>query len=261
MRNGPVAIESAWVTDWIPLDTTRDGNVPGPVWKPLSTDEATGACTYLMHLPPGWHDNVLDYHPGAEEGFTLGGACELGVPGEEGHTVLSTGDYMYRPPGILHGPAASRTVDGATILQRMSSELRILRYTGDEFPHVHLQPITDEHETWPIAWEERIDLAAREWQEARGGWSGARYKQIFSNRETGGGCVLLDLPAGWSGSGSPAKGCLEEFVIEGDLTAGGTTFGRWGYAVRPAGSPAGTYATENGAQLICFWDDSDEFAA
>jgi hypothetical protein len=39
----PVVIPSAWNLDWVALDTTRDGNVPGPVWKPLFTDPESGS--------------------------------------------------------------------------------------------------------------------------------------------------------------------------------------------------------------------------
>lgn len=259
MRTGEVIVPSNWDNPWIALDTTRDGNVPGPVWKPLSVHEETGACTYLIHLPPNWNDQVCDWHPGAEEAWIIDGATSMGFAGEEGSTVLQPGHYCYRPPGILHGPAAAPSVHGATIFQRMSSEVRILRYDGDEFPNVNLQPINDDHKTWPVEWNEQIKTEDIPFADSEGPWAGTQHKWIWRNTETGGGCVLLDLPAGWSGDGSPAVGSLEEFVLEGSLTAGGVEFGLWGYAHRPAGSPAGSYSTAEGAKILCYWDESNEF--
>jgi hypothetical protein len=179
----------------------------------------------------------------------------------EGGTRLETGDYCYRPPGILHGPARIPSINGATFFQRMSSELRILRYDGDEFPHRNFQPITDEHKTHPVPWRERIPTADIPWAASTGGWSGTRHKWVWRNSETGGGCVIVELPAGWAGAGSAARGSIEEFVLDGAITAGDTEFRLWGYAHRPAGQAAGRYATTDGAQLLCYWDDADEFGA
>ncbi len=77
---------------------------------------------------------------------------------------------------------------------------------------------------------------------------------------SGGGTVLLDLPAGWIGEGSRARGTVEEFVYQGVLHMGGQWFDTWGYACRPVGQAAGEYFAAGGAQLVCFWDD-DEIAA
>lgn len=68
----------------------------------------------------------------------------------------------------------------------------------------------------------------------------------------------VDLPAGWSAAGSAARGPLEEFVLTGDLDAGGVTFGKWGYAYRPEGEPAGTYSTTSGATLLAWWNGANE---
>jgi hypothetical protein len=257
MRTGLVTIPSAWETDWIPLDTIRDGNVGGPAWKLLSKDEETGACSYLMHMPPNWHDEVLDYHPGVEEAYVLAGVSTMGEA-DQGGTRLEVGDYCYRPPGILHGPARIPSINGATFFQRMSSELRILRYDGDEFPHENFQPITDEYKTHPVTWAEKTSTDDLPWETSTGGWTGARHKWVWRNTETGGGCVILDLPAGWQGTGSPAIGSIEEFVLEGGMQAGGVEYRSWGYAHRPPGQPAGRYSTLEGARLLCYWDESNE---
>lgn len=250
-----VSIPSAWEIDWVALDTSRDGNVPGPVWKPLRHDTSTGALTFMTHLPPGWHDEVLDWHPTTEEGFKLAGATLLGG------TLLDKGCYLYRPPGILHGPVSAPTDEGSTILQRMNGEIRILRYDGDEFPHRHMQPITDQYKDWPVEWNEKLDTKALEWEPVEdGGWEGCAVKWLHRNRVTGGGAVLLSVPAGWSGRGSLVRGPVEEFVVEGSIVAGDVEYRKWGYAYRPAGNAAGEYSTPSGAQLFCWWDEADELA-
>jgi hypothetical protein len=224
--------------------------VPGPVLKVLSTDAKTGGSTIMIHLPPGWHDEVLDWHPCSEEGLVLAGTVTLA------DRRYTPGVYLYRPPGILHGPAAVPSDDGVTIVQRFSSELRILRYTGDEFPHRDLQPITRQHEDWPIEWHERLDPEERPWSIAdTGPWSGARYKWLARDRRDGaGGSILLDLPRGWQAGAYEARGEIEEFVLAGTIDVAGERFERWGYASRPRSSTAGGITTEEGARIICWWE-------
>jgi hypothetical protein len=219
------------------------------VIKILSSDPETGATTKLIHLPPGWHDPELDWHPTVEEVFRLVGSTTMGG------VLLPEGNYLYRPPGVLHGPVESDPVIGMTSVTRMDGESRIFRYTGDEFPHEHAQPITDAHERSPYTWYEKLDTNALPWEQAKGGpWEGVSYKWLNRHRETGGGAILLRLPAGWSGRGSAARGVLEEFVVEGSVDAGGVRYVEWGYACRAAGDPAGGYSTEEGARLVCWWD-------
>jgi hypothetical protein len=153
-----VIIPSAWDLDWEARDTSRDGNVPGPVRKVLRRDPASGGLTYLLHLPPGWHDEVLDWHPTTEEAYILAGSVILA------DNVLDAGSSLYRPPGILHGPVSVPTDAGASTLSRMNGDSRILRYDGDEFPHRHMQPITDDYREWPVEWTERLDSKQLEWE-------------------------------------------------------------------------------------------------
>lgn len=227
--------------------------MPGPVFKVLSRDPETGGSTILIHLPPGWRDDVLDWHPCSEEGMILAGLVTLA------DRRYTTGIYLYRPPGILHGPAAAPGDEGATIVQRFDSELRILRYTGHEFPHRDLQPITRDAESWPIEWVERLDPEERPWATAVSGpWEGADYKWLARDRRPGhGGSILLRLPAGWRGDTYQARGEMEEFVLVGEADAPGGRLGRWGYACRPVGSTAGGLSTAEGATLVCWWQTDD----
>jgi hypothetical protein len=270
VRTKTTLIPDLWERDWEPLTSpepdpnsplSEEGFVPGPVWKLLTTNEETGACSYLMHIPPNWHDNDLDIHPTNEEGFVLAGEVQLGNPDEDTFGFMPVGNYCYRPPNILHGPARVPSEDAVTLFQRTDGELRIMRYRGDEFPYKHLQPITDEHKTWPVEWKEVNDTTKIPDEPSTGGWEGAKHRWVWRNTETGGGCAIITLPAGWSGTGSACKGSVEEFVIEGAFTAGGVEFPRWGYAYRHPGDAAGEYSSENGARILCIWDEANEMEA
>jgi hypothetical protein len=252
MAREPISIPDTAVINWAPIrsDAPEDDNVPGPLWKLLTEDRATGAVTYMTYLPPGWRDEVLDWHMTTEEGFRIGGG--------EG-TASPPGRYLYRQPGQLHGPARAPLYEGATIIQRMSGPLRILRYNGTKYPRENLQFITDQHKTWPI---DQVFVHSNElpWEDAPagGGWAGARFKWLHRNKVNGGGAVLMDLPAGWKGTGAQARGPVEEFVVEGSVNSGGEQYVKWGYVCRAAGDPAGEYSTDEGAQLVCWWDEGSE---
>lgn len=252
----PVSIPSAWELDWHGI-STADGNVPGPALKILRQDAETGALTFMTHLPPNWHDDLLDWHPTTEEGYIIAGDVTLGAGDAQRH--MKPGCYLFRPPGILHGPVASPNDLGATILQRTNGPLRIFRYKGKKFPAKDLQPITNDYLKTEVAWSELTDTNKLKWQKVeKGGWKGTRIRWIHENTRTGGGMVTIDLPAGWSGKGSLGRGPSEEFVLTGDLRAGGEQFGKWGYAYRPAGKPAGRYATKGGARLVAWWNGASE---
>ena len=251
-RDKPIHIQSAWNSDWSAIPTD-DGNVPGPVLKLLREDPTTGAQTFLLHLPPNWYDPALDWHPTTEEGYIIAGEVVLN------DRSLTAGCYLYRPPGILHGPAGSPHDLGATIVQRTDGPLRILRYTGKRYPHRDLQPITDDHLQSDVKWTERRDTGKLRWHHVKdGGWRGARLRWVHRNQRTGGGLVLLDLPAEWQGTGSEARGPVEEFILEGEVVAGGEEFGKWGYAYRPAGKAAGHYKSSAGARILSWWNGANE---
>ncbi len=247
---GTIEIPSAWEIDWEPILPSEYGNVPGPAVIYLYTDPETGSITYLTHLTPNWHDPKLDVHPTTEEGFIIAGDVRLK------DRDLGPGCYLFRPPGIPHGPVSSPNDLGCTIFQRMSGKMKIIRLDGNEEDMV---PITDEYLTSDVAWSEKTDTNLIPWEPIEsGGWAGTQLRWVHRNTRTGGGMVMIDIPAGWSGTGSEARGPLEEFVLTGDLSAGGCDFGKWGFAYRPAGEAAGTYATKGGTRLICYWNGANE---
>jgi hypothetical protein len=244
---------------WEPLEL--GGGVRGPVRKTLHRgsggamhpDPSVAIETWLSVLPPGWVDHELVYHPCVEEGFVLDGEGFLA------DRPRNKGWYLYRPPGILHGPAGQPPYAGRVMIQRFGAGTEtLLRYDGDEFPHADSQPVTDEHREWPVTWVESLDSNALPWTPVEGGpWDGAAHKWLSRNTVSGGGTLLIQLPAGWSGTGTKTRGSVEELVVEGEVSMGGELFERWGYAARPIGDAAGSYGSTGGATLICFWDENE----
>ncbi len=171
-----------------------------------------------------------------------------------GGELLGVGFYLYRRKGILHGPVYADPIVGMTSINRMDGESRILRYDGDEFPHVHGQPLTDDWKSSSYEWHEKLDTASLPWEPITNGpWAGVTGKWLNRNRDTGGGVILLELTEGWEGEGTQVRGTVEEFVVIGSLTAGGVEFSRWGYACRDEQTRAGSYRTDEATLLICWW--------
>lgn len=249
--------------DWEPF-TPPSGDAPMAMAKilsrgtggPLTKDAGAPVATALVHTAPGWHDHALRASDTAEEVFGLVGDGYFGV------RPFAVGSYFYRPPGILTGPRGAAPRSYVTTLRRFgTSERTAVPYDGEPGSGFDTRPLTDDHADWPVRWVERLDSEALAWQPVQGGpWGGADRKWLSRNRSSGGGTVIIALPPGWSGTGSPAHGNSEEFVLSGAVTAGGQLFDAWGYASRPAGEAAGDYETAGGARLICFWDN-DEFEA
>jgi hypothetical protein len=183
----------------------------------------------------------------------------LRLSGGDAETADAPEWYGYRQPGFLHGPFAFPYYGGGlTLLQRYDRPLRILRYHGTKYPRKDGQPVTDEHENWPVD-QGRVDTAEVPWVEVtQDGWAGASYKWLRRNRATNGGVIMIQIPPGWKGAGTPGREVVEEFVAHGSLIAGGEHYVRWGYACRPAGDPAGEYESKEGATLFCWWE-RDEF--
>ncbi|MFT4261754.1 MAG: hypothetical protein QM572_00080 [Nocardioides sp.] len=251
----PRIVDVPWV-DCAPaqLAAHPDSNpTPGQCAKILST--GTGGATSLdgqlrmstriTHVAPGATDPFYTYHPCIEEMYSL----------SDSH-LAPAGSYNFRPPGIVHGSGTPRFNDkGFTFFHRIGAldEDVFLRPPPELDRDAYA--LTDEYRIWPVRHASWYDANQAVWHDTETGpWRGTRHKWLSRNRLTGGGTLLLEVPPGWTGEGSQAKGLVEEFVVHGDITAGGLHFSRWGYASRPAGRPAGDYLTSLGATVLCVWD-------
>ena len=108
--NAIPALDS-FAMDWHnPLDASDPSQDfrPGIFVKVLHVDPETRASTHLAGLMPGWYAEGIEEHPVYEENYCLQGDVLIGeVGGEPGYTMV-VGSYMCRPPGVRHGPLASK---------------------------------------------------------------------------------------------------------------------------------------------------------
>ncbi len=101
----------SWAMDWFdPLSASAPSVAfrAGIFVKVLRSDPQTGTSTHLAGLMPGWFAEGIEVHPVREESITISGDVHIGlVNGEPGYTCV-VGSYYSRPPGVPHGPLASK---------------------------------------------------------------------------------------------------------------------------------------------------------
>lgn len=102
--------------EWQPL--VEAGVNTAGIWvKPLRRDDATGrAPTFLLKFGPG-ASYPKHTHPAGEEVFVLEGEVDFG----ERH--LHAGDYLYTPPGGVHGV---RSAGGCVMFFMVPEEVQVL---------------------------------------------------------------------------------------------------------------------------------------
>ena len=84
--------ESEW--EWSGEGPNRTGR------QIMSRDEATGAFSMLLNLPPGWRGRAgAHHHTVSEEVYVVSGDVAL-----DDEPIYRQGSYLYRPPKIIHGP-------------------------------------------------------------------------------------------------------------------------------------------------------------
>jgi hypothetical protein len=88
----------------------------------------------------------------------------------------------------------------------------------------------------------------------------AEFKLLSFDEETGARSVLARLPAGWKQANGYHSSDLEMFVVDGGVTIGAASPGRYAYAYYPAGS-AHSYGTEFGATVLQMWSGEPDFIA
>ncbi|WP_446831602.1 DUF4437 domain-containing protein [Candidatus Foliamicus sp.] len=108
---GAVPALDSWVMDWHnPLDASAPSEDfrPGIFVKVLHIDPETQASTHLAGLMPGWYAEGMEQHPVYEENYCLQGDVCIGEVGDGPGYTMTAGSYLCRPPGIIHGPLASK---------------------------------------------------------------------------------------------------------------------------------------------------------
>ena len=101
----------SFAMDWHnPLDASDPSQDfrPGIFVKVLHVDPETRASTHLAGLMPGWYAEGMESHPVYEENYCLQGDVLIGEVGDEAGYTMVVGSYLCRPPGVIHGPLASK---------------------------------------------------------------------------------------------------------------------------------------------------------
>ena len=220
--------------------------------KRLGYDEASGYVTALVNIPVGWHGGgIAHYHHAFEEVFMLTGSVTVG-----GTHYWKAGDYFYRPAQVVHGHD-ERAEEGATALIRSDGPLALLLIhepdEPDEYPlpayddgrgHLYSLPVDE------VEWIADPQFPA-EW----------RIRPLSADARDGARTVMVDVPAGWTASGSARPAAWEACVLEGELKGEKADFEVGDYSAGPAGTEVfGALSSATGCRFI-LWLFAPEPAA
>ena len=199
--------------------------------RSLWLDPVTSRRIDHVQADPGYVDLSEAYHDSVEEGFFLGGQCELSAEGR-----FVAGDYFWRPPGWVHSAAAPAgfevllMMEGSVGSEGSDRVSRVVRPDDEAGTHAltgrqdALGPRGYERraEARFMVWRPHDDRATRLVAAAAGSLSS---KVLSRNVSTDAASVLFQLPAGWS-SRPPAVD-RERFLVNttGSLRADGTELG------------------------------------
>jgi hypothetical protein len=102
---------------------------------------------------------------------------------------------------------------------------------------------------------EFIQAQAMPWRDGlyAGDRPGVLSKTFSVDEATGAASLVVKYPAGWSWTGVDHVAADEELlVLDGELSIGGRVYGKYAYALMPAGYPRGAMATKTGAVAVTF---------
>ena len=232
--------------DWEPLGTH------GLRRKVLGHDEASGYITALVEIPKGWHGGgIAHFHHAFEEVFMLAGSVTVG-----GTHYWRGGDYFYRPGHVVHGHD-ERAEEGALALIRSDGPLALLLVHEPEEPDEY--PLPDYADDRGHLYS--LKVADVEWiadPEFPEGWS---IRPLSADPRTGARTVMVQVPAGWQGSGSSRPAAWEASVLSGGIEGEKASFAVGDYSSGLAGTEVfGATACEIGCEFV-LWLFAPEPAA
>jgi anti-sigma factor ChrR (cupin superfamily) len=97
-----------------------------------------------------------------------------------------------------------------------------------------------------------IDSNGMDWVQARGYPSGTQGKVL--RKENGTNTILLKLAQGFHMDAHCHTTTEQHFVLEGEYTGEGKTYGVGSYRLIPAGVTHGPFSSEKGALVLVIWD-------
>jgi hypothetical protein len=223
-------------SQWLPLDPGFPGGArPGAAAQVLSRDPDDGACSLLVHYPPGWSvdEQALDAD---EELFVLDGALEL-----DGR-VLGPHCYAHLPRGFLRRRLA--TPAGARVITFFSSEPTVREAAA--FDQRRLVPGLDTRLMSGMTGP-RKHMASEGFRH-----EGTVHKLLFDDPLTGDKTWIAGLVPYWNCDfieNHPV--CEEEFALSGDVHLPAGIMREGAYFWRPANIPHGPFGTTGGTLHLC----------
>lgn len=222
--------------DWEPLGTH------GIRRKRLGYDETSGYVTALVDIPIGWKGGgIAHYHHAFEEVFMLKGSVTVG-----GSHYWHAGDYFFRPAQIVHGHD-ERAEEGATALIRSDGPLELLLVHDPAEPDEYPLPAYDDGRghTYDLKVESIAWIRDPEFPDS---W---RIRPLSHDARSGARTIMIDVPAGWSGSESTRPAAWEAAVLEGTIKGEKAEFEAGDYSAGPQGTEVfGALSSETGCRFI-----------
>jgi hypothetical protein len=222
-------------SQWLPLTTAGSACARGVPARQLSRDPADGACSLIIHYPPGWSiaEQALDAD---EELFVLDGAIEL-----DGR-VLGVHGYAHLPRGYVRTRMASAA--GARVLTFFSAEPEPCG--PQRFDPQRLVPSLDSRRMRGVTGP-RKHMGSEGFRH-----EGTVHKLLFDDPLTGDKTWLAGLGPYWhSDLIETHPVCEEEFALSGDVHLPSGIMREGAYFWRPAGVPHGPFGTTGGTLHLC----------
>jgi hypothetical protein len=237
-------MEAGWERGWVELahaPEIRWEPMPGEAWpvgvqaRVLSRDEATGAFTGVVELPPGYRRGP-GFYQGETEFYVLAGSLRIG------DVLRGRGYYRYDPPGGAQPEWISD--EGAEILF-------MARTSAPDFQPGSGQALDDDRI--------EIDVERLPWQvtPVEGPPPGICFKLLRAVEATGGFTALVSNVPRFDYPMLEFHDCIEEiYCVSGDIWLGNSgqmTSGS--YLWRPPFITHGPFYSESGAILFLWVDE------
>ncbi|MBM3515315.1 MAG: DUF4437 domain-containing protein [Alphaproteobacteria bacterium] len=112
----------------------------------------------------------------------------------------------------------------------------------------------------PVSREDGLDVSTVKKETLKGDLSPGLVAQIISrNSDTGGGHMVVHVPAGWSNPKGYASAAQDIYVLEGEMTCGGEHMVAGCYSFIPDGVAYGPISSPKGCRMIVFYGAPFEF--
>ncbi|MDX2224158.1 MAG: DUF4437 domain-containing protein [Rhodospirillaceae bacterium] len=112
----------------------------------------------------------------------------------------------------------------------------------------------------PVSREDGLDTATVAPKPLPGEFApGLMHRKISHNSDTGGGHMIMEIPAGWKSDKGYCTAAQDIYILDGDLSVGVERMIRGCYSYIPAGVAYGPLSSEKGCRAIVFYGAPYDF--